>query len=86
LALGLNPTASLCGGRHSKSFFGKDGTFTKKDTFLSQESVENAMKWAILRYFWKELVVKGALDRKHISQWFNKWVDVSSSECIFTDY
>ena len=36
------------------------------------------MKRVILRYFWRELVVKGAIDRKDIPQRFKKWVDVSS--------
>ena len=44
------------------------------------------MKRAILRYFWRELVVKGAVDRKNIHIRFIKWVDVLSSECIFTEY
>jgi len=57
-----------------------------KDTFLSKAGAENAMKRAILRYFLREVVVKGVLNRKHIPQRFNKWVDVSSSECIFTNY
>ena len=73
-------------GKAFKEHFGKDGTYDKTKTFLSQAGTENAMKRAILRYFWRELVVKGAIDRKNIPQRFNKWVDVSSSECIFTDY
>lgn len=73
-------------GKAFKEFFSKDGTYTKKELFLVQAGTENAMKRAILRYFWRELVIKGAIDRKNIPQRFNKWVDVSSSECIFSDY
>ena len=73
-------------GKAFKDFFPKAGTFTKKQPFLAQAGAEDAMKRAILRYFWRELVVKGAIERKNIPARFNKWIDISSSECIFTDY
>ena len=73
-------------GKAFKDFFPKARTYTKKLPFLDQAGAESAMNRVILRYFWRELVVKGAIERKDIPIRFNKWVDVSSSECIFTEY
>ena len=69
-----------------KECFSNDGTYTKKELFLVQAGTQNAMKKTILRYFWRELVINRAIDRKNILQRFNKWVDVSCSECIFSNY
>lgn len=73
-------------GKAFKDFFGASGTFTKGQPFLNQSETEKALKRAILRYFWRELLPKGAIQRRDIPNRFNKWVDNSSSECIFTDY
>ena len=72
LELGLSLILLFCVERLSKNFFSNDDIYTKKKLFFVQAGTENAIKRAILRYFWRELVIKGTIDRKNILQRFNK--------------
>ena len=42
------------------------------------------MKRAVMRYFFLELLLVGAIQRISLPSRFSKWIDTSSSECVFT--
>ena len=70
--------------RAFQEFFSRNSTFLKKVEFLSQADTEKAMKRAVMRYFFRELLPSGAIQRISLPSRFSKWVDTSSSECVFT--
>ena len=56
-------------------------------TLLSRRRVsdtEKAMKRAVMRYFFRELLPAGAIQRISLPSRFLKWIDNSSSGCAFT--
>ena len=67
-----------------REFFSKNSTFLKKVEFLSQPDMEKAMKRAVIRYFFHELLPSGAIQRISLPSRFSKWIDTSSSEYVFT--
>ena len=67
-----------------QEFFSRNSTFLKKVEFLSQVDMEKAMKRAVMRYFFHELLPSGAIQRINLPPWFSKRIDTSSSECVFT--
>ena len=70
--------------RTFREFFSKNSTFSKKVEFLSQSDTKKAMKRAVMRYFFRELLPSGAIQRINLPFYFAKWIDTSSSECVFT--
>ena len=70
--------------RAFREFFSRNSTFSKKVEFLSQPDTEKAMKRAVMRYFFRELLPSGAIQRINLPSRFSKWIDTSSSECVFT--
>ena len=64
--------------------FSRNSTFSKKVDFLSQADTEKAMKRAVMRYFFHELLPSGAIQHISLPSWFSKWIETSSSECVFT--
>ena len=50
-----------------------------------QENFSKNVKRAVMRYFWTVLVVNGALAAADLPIRFSKWIDTSSSDCVFTD-
>ena len=70
--------------RAFREFFSKNSTFSKKVEFLSQADTEKAMKRVVMRYFFRELLPSGAIQRISLPPRFSKWIDTSSSECVFT--
>ena len=69
--------------RAFREFFSRNSTFSKKVEFLSQANTEKAMKRAVMRYFFRELLPAGAIQRISLPSRFSKWIDTSSSECVF---
>ena len=69
--------------RAFREFFSRNSTFSKKVEFLSQADTEKAMKRAVMRYFFRELLLAGAIQRISLPSRFSKWIDTSSSECVF---
>ena len=70
--------------RAIQEFFSRNSTFSKKVKFLSQADTEKAMKRAVMRYFFRELLPSGTIQRISLPSRFSKWIDTSSSECVFT--
>ena len=70
--------------RAFREFFSRNSTFSKKIEFLSQADTEKAMKRAVMRYFFRKLLQSGAIQRISLPSRFSKWIDTSSSECVFT--
>ena len=70
--------------RAFQEFFSRNSTFLKKVEFLSQADTEKAMKRAVMRYFFRELLPASAIQRISLPSHFSKWIDTSSSECVFT--
>ena len=70
--------------RAFQEFFSKNSTFLKKIEFLSQADTEKAMKRAVMKYFFRELLPSGAIQRISLLPRFSKWIDTSSSKCVFT--
>ena len=67
-----------------REFFSRNSTFSKKIEFLSQADTEKAMKRVVMRYFFRELLPSGAIQRISLPSRISKWIDTSSSECVFT--
>ena len=70
--------------RAFREFFSNNSTFSKKVEFLSQADTNKAMKRAVMRYFFCELFPSGTIQRVNLPPRFAKWIDTSSSECVFT--
>ena len=49
------------------------------------EDYSKSVKRAIMRYFWRVLVANGAMAVADLPIRFSKWIDTSSSDCVFTD-
>jgi hypothetical protein len=65
---------------------GKHGKFSKSKKFTEQAETKTAVSPMIVRYFYAELVKKEAITEDLLPPRFAKWLDTSSSDCIFTDY
>ena len=70
--------------RAFREFFSRNSTFSKMVKFLSQADTEKVMKRAVMRYFLRELLPSGAIQRISLPPRFSKWIDTSSSGCVFT--
>ena len=64
---------------------GKGGSYSKSQEFMAQENCSKSVKRAVMRYFWRVLVANGALGAANLPIHFSKWIDTSSSDCVFTD-
>lgn len=64
---------------------GPRGKFTKTKEFASQPDTVKAARRAVVRYFNLELLEKKVIEKKDIPARFDKWLDTSSSDCIFND-
>ena len=49
--------------RTFREFFSRNSTFSKKVEFLSQADTEKALKRVVMRYFFRELLSSGAIQR-----------------------
>ena len=67
------------------SHIGKGGSYSKSQEFMAQENCSKSVKRAVMRYFWRVLVANGALAAADLPICFSKWIDTSSSDCVFTD-
>lgn len=72
-------------GKAFNHHLAKKADFSKTEEFLAQKNCDKTMKRVVLRYFWRELVLKGALEPNQLPIRLQKWTDTSNSECIFTD-
>ena len=90
-----NPTPSIRKWMEAKNMtlwtkvfsnhIGKGGSYLKSQEFMAQENCSKSVKCAVMRYFWRVLVVNGALVAADLSIHFSKWIDTSSSDYVFTD-
>ena len=47
--------------------------------------IDKIVKCAVMRYFWRVLVAKGALAAADLPIRISKWIDTSLSDCVFID-
>jgi hypothetical protein len=65
---------------------GKHGKVSKSKKFTEQAKTKKAVSQMIVRYFFAELVKKEAITEDALPPRFAKWLDTSSTDCIFNDY
>jgi hypothetical protein len=64
----------------------KHGKFSKSKKFTEQAETKMAVSRMIVKYLFVKFLKKEAITEDALPPRFAKWLDTSSSDCIFNDY